>query len=249
MPEAPQIRLLVDKMKPFIGESIISASALTDALDLKRLEGQTLNDIEVFGKQILLKLPEFSVRIHLMLFGYVHINKRKPDGKLRLGLTFDDGEINFYASDIYFIEEPLEKVFDWTIDVMSPAWDAEQALKKLDNYADEVISDVLIDQDVFNGLGNKGVNESLYRTKVHPASLVKALPKAKRKEIIQEAVQFSFDYYQWESAGTSKDHFLVYLKKKCPLHGTLLRHEKIGSNGRKCHFCDECQQLYFNRAY
>lgn len=244
MPEAPQIRLLVGKLKPFIGEKILSATALTNALDLKSLEGQTLNDIKVFGKQILLILPKFTIRIHLMLFGYVLINESKPEGKLRLGLKFDDGEINFYASDIYYIEDPLDQVFDWTTDVMSPEWDAKQALSKLDDYADDVISDVLIDQNIFNGLGNKGVNEALYRAKVHPASIVKALPKAKQKEIVEEAVQFSFDYYKWADEGTSKENFSVYLKKKCPVHGTPLRHEKIGSNGRKCHFCDECQQLY-----
>jgi len=244
MPEAPQIRLLVEKLKPFIGEKILSATALTNVLDLKRLEGQTLKDIKVFGKQILLILPNFTVRIHLMLFGYVHVNESKPEGKLRLGLKFEDGEINFYASDIYYIEEPLEQVFNWTTDVMSPEWDANQALKKLDDYGDDVISDVLIDQDIFNGLGNKGVNEVLYRTKVHPGSFVNALPIAKRKEIVEEAVQFSFDYYKWASEGTAKDKFQVYLKKKCPVHGTLLRHEKIGSNGRKCNFCDECQKLY-----
>lgn len=179
-----------------------------------------------------------------MMFGRVKINERNENGKLRLGLKFKDAELNFYACDIYFIDEPLDEVFDWSTDIMSPKWDPVKAMEKMQTQKEELISDVLIDQDIFNGLGNKGVNEALYRTKIHPASKVGALPPDKMKEIVKEAVGFSFDYLDWEQKGVSKEHFSVYLKKICPVHGTPLKHEKIGSNGRKCHYCDECQKLY-----
>ena len=244
MPEAPQIRLLAQKLHSFVGKKIVKATALTNELELMRLEGETINEITVFGKQILIILPKFTVRVHLMMFGRVKIDERNEGGKLRLGLKFNDSELNFYACDIHFIDEPLDNVFDWSTDVMNPDWDAQQALKKLKVHEDELISDVLIDQDIFNGLGNKGVNEALYRTKVHPASIVGALSASKRKSIIQEAVDFSFDYFKWEGEGIAKDNFFVYMKKKCPVHGTALKHEKVGASGRKCHFCEECQQLY-----
>lgn len=127
---------------------------------------------------------------------------------------------------------------------MNDKWDAKRALEKLKDHEDELISDVLIDQDIFNGLGNKGVNEVLYRTRVHPASSVGALSPAQKRNIIKEAVEFSFDYFDWEQKGIAKEKFSVYLKKTCPVHGTPLKHEKIGTNGRKCHYCDECQKLY-----
>ena len=244
MPEAPQIRLIAQKLQGFINLTILKATALTDDLDLKRLEGETIKEIIVFGKQILLVLPKFTIRVHLMMFGRVKIDERNEGGKLRLGLKFKDSELNFYACDIHFIDEPLDEVFDWTTDVMNPEWDAQKALSKLKNHEDELISDVLIDQEIFNGLGNKGVNEALYRTKVHPASIVGALSASKRKSIIQEAVDFSFDYFKWENDGVAKENFSVYMKKKCPVHGTALKHEKIGTSGRKCHFCEECQKLY-----
>ncbi len=244
MPEAPQIRLLAQKLQIFAGKKIIKATALTDDLELSRFEGETIKEITVFGKQILIILPKFTVRVHLMMFGRVKINERNQGGKLRLGLKFKDSELNFYACDIHFIDVPLNSVFDWTTDIMNPQWDAQKALDKLKNYEDELISDVLIDQEIFNGLGNKGVNEALYRTRVHPASIIGALSTAKRKSIIQEAVDFSFDYFKWEGEGKAKDKFSVYMKKKCPVHGTDLKHEKVGTSGRKCHFCEECQQLY-----
>jgi endonuclease-8 len=244
MPEAPQVRIIVNKLQAFVGQKILEATTLEKDFDVSRLKGKSIEEILVFGKQILFRFDDFTVRYHLLMFGVVRINGSNPKGKLRLGLKFMDSEFNLYAGDIYYIEEPLDQVFDWSTDVMSEKWDADKALQKLKHHEDELISDVLIDQDIFNGLGNKGVNESLYRTKVHPASKVGALPPALRKKIIREAVDFSLDYYDWELKGIAKKEFSVYLKKTCPVHGTPLKHEKIGTNGRKCHFCDECQKLY-----
>jgi endonuclease-8 len=172
------------------------------------------------------------------MFGVVKINDTNPNGKLRLGLKFKDSEFNFYAGDIYYIDEPLDQVFDWSTDDMNDKLDAKQAFDKPKNHEDELISDVLIDQDIFNGLGNKGVNKVLYRTKVHPASTVGALSPAKKKELIKEAVDFSFDYFDWEQKEVAKEKFSVYLKKICPVNGTALKNEKIGTNGRKCNYCD-----------
>ncbi|MEO8795653.1 MAG: DNA-formamidopyrimidine glycosylase family protein [Daejeonella sp.] len=244
MPEAPQIRIIAKLLQQFVGQKIIEAIALTDDLDLKRLEGKAIKEISVFGKQILIHLPKFTVRVHLMMFGRVKINERNKDGKLRLGLKFKDSELNFYACDIYLIDEPLDEVFDWSTDVMSPEWDFKKALEKLKAQKDKIIADVLIDQDIFNGLGNKGVNEALYRAKVHPASIVGAIPANKLSEIVKDAVEFSFDYFNWEQKGIAKDNFSVYRKKKCPIDGTPVQHEKVGTSGRKSHFCSEYQKLY-----
>lgn len=244
MPEAPQVRIIVNKLQPFVGQKVVQATTKVKDFDPKRLEGKVLKEIAVFGKQMLFIFDDVTVRYHMLMFGVVRINDSNPDGKLRLGLKFKDSEFNLYAGDIYYIEEPLDQVFDWSTDVMNEKWDADKALAKLKNHEDELISDVLIDQDIFNGLGNKGVNEALYRTKVHPASIVGALPPAKRKDIIKEAVDFSFDYFDWEQKGIAKKEFSVYLKKTCPVHGTPLKHEQIGTNGRKCHFCEDCQKLY-----
>ncbi len=227
-----------------MNQKIVEATTHEKDFDVSRLEGQTIKEILVFGKQILIRFKDFTVRYHLLMFGVVRINDSNPKGKLRLGLKFKESEFNLYAGSIYYIEEPLDEVFDWSSDVMNEKWDAKKALEKLKDHENELISDVLLDQEVFNGLGNKGVNEALYRTSVHPASLVSALPPAKKKEIIKEAVDFSFDYFDWEQQGVAKQKFSVYLKKTCPVHGTAIKHEEIGTNGRKCHYCDECQKLY-----
>ena len=111
MPEAPQIRLIVKDLQRFVGQKIIKATTQEKDFESKRLEGETIREILVFGKQILIRLSDFTVRYHLLMFGKVKINESNEKGKLRLGLKFSKGEFNFYAGTIYYIDEPLDEVF------------------------------------------------------------------------------------------------------------------------------------------
>jgi endonuclease-8 len=85
MPEAPQVRILVNKLQPFVGMKIVETTLVED-FDTSRLLGETIQDIRVFGKQILILLPKFTVRYHLLVFGVIRINDRNENGKSRLGL-------------------------------------------------------------------------------------------------------------------------------------------------------------------
>src|SRR5690242_17584332 len=116
MPEGPVIRFLSEKAQVFVGKKVKKASAIDDSLKLKQLEGQMVKEIKTYGKQLLITLDDVTVSVHLMLFGYYLINEKKPTGKLRLGLEFDNGELNFYASQVKLIKEPLDEVFDWSVD-------------------------------------------------------------------------------------------------------------------------------------
>ena len=55
-------------------------------------------------------------------------------------------EINFYACSVRFIEEPLDLVYDWWADVMSPHWEPKLALKRLRAQPDTLVCDALLDQ-------------------------------------------------------------------------------------------------------
>jgi endonuclease-8 len=61
-----------------------------------------------------------------------------------------------------------------------------------------MICDVLLEQDIFAGVGNIIKNEVLYRVRVHPESLVGNIPPAKITSIIKEARQYSFDFLEWK---------------------------------------------------
>lgn len=244
MPEGPVIRLLSEKCQQFKGKKVQKATSQSTELDLSRLEGLVVKEISVYGKQLLISFPKLTIRVHLMLFGYYRINEIKENGKLSLGLQFAGGELNFYASDIRLIEEPLNEVYDWSTDVMNPAWNPEAAVKKLDKLDKTLACDALLDQDIFAGVGNKIKDEVLFITKIHPESLVKQIPAKKKKEMADEASAFSFRYLEWKRTDSEEEHFLAHYKKICPRDKAVLKKEKIGSNNRTTYYCEVCQKKY-----
>lgn len=110
--------------------------------------------------------------------GHFLVNETK-DKPPRLSLSFSRGKINFYACAIKIIEGDINEVYDWTADVMNVRWDEKKAKKKLLALPDKLICDVLLNQDIFSGVGNIIKNEVLYRVRIHPESKVKNIPVKK----------------------------------------------------------------------
>jgi endonuclease-8 len=122
-------------------------------LDIQRMNGEKILDFKSWGKHFLICFKNFAVRIHFMLFGSYRINEQK-DTVPRLRLIFKKGELNFYACSIKFIEENIDEVYDRTSDVMNEEWDPKSAKRKLKKYPEELVCDILLNQNIFAGVGN-----------------------------------------------------------------------------------------------
>jgi endonuclease-8 len=245
MPEGPTIKLLSEEAQQFVGKKVIQASALTNDLELARFKGQKINQITVFGKQLLIQFDDFSIRIHLMLFGYYMINDHSINGKLRLGLKFKDSELNFYAADIRVIEEPLDELYDWRGDVMNSEFDEKLAVEKLNELGEKsLICDALLDQNIFAGVGNMIKNDMLFKAKVHPMSKTLDVPDSKKLELAREAVIVSFDFLEWKRSKLKKNKFVIHFKKICPRDRVPLKKQKLGKGKRVTYFCEICQKKY-----
>lgn len=236
---------LKEQAEQFIGQLILKANGNAKDIPFDIIKGQPLTDIKTFGKELLFCFPDFTIRIHLMLFG-----KYVIDGELnqvlRLGLEFENGEISFYACECRFIREPLDKVYDWSIDVMHVNFDRNKALEKLYSKPKQLICEALLDQGILAGVGNKIKNEVLFRRQVHPESLVGQIPETELKKLIDECVTLSFEYLEWKREGTDNEHWEVYKKKECHRDHIPVQKEKIGKSKRSCYFCDKCQRLYLH---
>lgn len=243
MPEGPQMVFLKEQVEHFIGEKIIEAKGNAKDIPFQLIEGQRLVDIRTFGKEMLFCFSHFTIRIHLMLFGKYAIDSALHQS-LRLGLEFENGEINFYACECCFITKPLDNVYDWSIDVLSPSFDRVKALKKISVKPKQLICEALLDQNILAGVGNKIKNEVLFRRQIHPESVVSEIPETELENLIGECVKLSFEYLEWKREGTDNEHWEVYKKKECPRDHIPIQKEKIGKSGRSCYFCDKCQKLY-----
>jgi len=243
MPEGPSIVILKEEAARFAGQTIRRVHGNT-TIEKERLLDQRVEALRSWGKHFLVELPDFSLRVHFMLFGSYRIDEEKSWAVPRLSLGFDDGVLNLYACSVRFIEEPLDLVYDWWADVMSEHWDPKLALKRLRAQPDTLVCDALLDQDLFAGVGNIIKNEVLFRIRVHPLSTVGGLPAKKLRELVEQARQYSFDFYGWKKQYVLKKHWLVHTKRTCPRCRIPLHKAHLGRTQRRSFFCENCQVLY-----
>jgi endonuclease-8 len=242
MPEGPSIVILKEQVQQFKGKKILKVSG-NSKLDIARMEGQKIIDFKSWGKHFLICFKTFTVRIHFMLFGSYRIDEEKETPP-RLSLRFKNGQLNFYACSVKFIEEDVDTVYDWSGDVMQDEWDPEAAKQKLAKQPATLACDALLDQHVFAGVGNIIKNEVLFRIFLHPESNVGALPKKKLDELIEQARQYSFDFLEWKKQYVLKKHWLAHTKKICPRCDIPFIKKYAGTTKRRTFFCANCQKLY-----
>jgi endonuclease-8 len=243
MPEGPSIVILKEQATPFLGRTIERVAGNT-TIDKERLLGQRVEALRSWGKQFLVELPDFTLRVHFMLFGSYRINEAKSWAVPRLALGFDNGELNLYACSVRFIEEPLDLVYDWWADVMSEHWDPALARRRLRAQPDTLVCDALLDQDIFAGVGNIIKNEVLFRIRVHPLSTIGGLPPAKLRELVAQARQYSFEFYEWKKQYVLKKHWLAHTKRTCPRCLVPLKKDWLGRTQRRTFYCENCQVKY-----
>lgn len=247
MPEGPSIVILKDAVAGFTDKKILRVVG-NATIDKRRIRGRRIVAFRSWGKHFLIDLDGFALRIHFLMFGSYTINTRK-DRQPRLRLQFAKGEINFYSCAIRFVEGDLSRTYDWSGDVLSNTWDARSARRKLRAMPEALVCDALLDQTVFAGVGNIIKNEVLFRIRVHPLSLIGALPARKLRELVDQSRQYSFDFLEWKRQFVLKKHWLAHTKRVCPRCHTLLSKAKLGVTNRRSFFCEACQLRYSHSGH
>jgi endonuclease-8 len=239
VPEGPSLVIMREAAAKFRGKTVRAVTG-NSTLDIARMQGRRVRSVRSWGKHFLLEFSGFSLRVHMLLFGSYRIDDEKP-AVPRVSLRFDNGVLNVYASSLKYIEGPLDEVYDWRTDVLSPEWSATRARAKLRAQPDVLVCDALLDQDIFAGVGNIIKNEVLFRIRLHPATPVGRIPPRQLGRLIAQARDYSFDFLAWKKAGVLKRHWQVHAKKTCPACGGPLTLEELGTRRRRTFFCPTCQ--------
>ncbi|HUR12698.1 MAG TPA: hypothetical protein VM012_15080 [Flavitalea sp.] len=242
MPEGPSIVILKEAVQEFKGKRVLFVSG-NSKVNLQRVLFREILDFKSWGKHFLICFDGFTVRIHFLLFGTYRINETKPSPP-RMHLRFSNGQLNFYACSIQFIEGSLDDVYDWSGDIMNTQWDAKSAIKKLKAQPETLVLDALLDQQVFAGSGNIFKNEVPFRIEVHPLSRIGALPPAKLNELVNQTHQYSFDFYEWKKRYVLRKNWKAHTKRTCPRCQIPLVKEYLGKTNRRTFYCPSCQVLY-----
>jgi endonuclease-8 len=244
MPEGPSLVILNELVSTLdlVGSKVLEVSGNTK-IDKERMLGQEVIAFKSWGKHFLICFETFSLRVHFMLFGTYRINERKTTPP-RLSLGFDGAELNFYTCSLQFIEGDINDTYDWTADVMSDTWEDRAALNKVQALPNTVACDILLDQEIFAGVGNIIKNEVLFRIRLHPLSQIKAIPLPILELLVKEARTYAFDFLEWKKAYTLKAHWLAHTKRICPRCNIPFHKAYLGKTNRRSFFCENCQVLY-----
>ena len=241
MPEGPSIIILKELIADLAleGHQVVDVVGTT-TIDQKRMLNQKIKYFKTWGKHFLICFEHFALRIHLMMYGTYRLNERKK-GEPKIGLIFEHAELNFYTCELKYIEGDLTETYDWSADIMSEEYQTASTVKKLQVKKDSVLCDLLLDQAIFAGAGNIIKNEVLYRTKLHPLTVVRELTPKKLADLANEVRQYAFDFLRWKKEYTLKKHWQIYGQKKCPKSHAVSK-ENLGQNKRVTYYCKECQQ-------
>ena len=245
MPEGPSILIIKDIITPLCkNKKIISASG-NAKINMAQLAGKKVTDIRCWGKQLLIYTGDEIIRIHFLMFGSYSIDENhKPARSLRLALQFPEHIIYFFTCSVKLFPGGGDNIYDWEADVLSDKWNPVRARKKIKAMPKAMVCDVLLDQQIFSGVGNIIKNEVLYRIKLHPENLIKNIPSLKLSALIKEARNYSFDFLKWKREFTLKKHWLAHTKKICLRCDCPITKKYCGKTKLRTFFCTKCQVKY-----
>lgn len=243
MPEGPTILNLKNKLNRYKGKNVVEATGYAE-VDKTPIKDVKLLDVDAYGKNFIFVFKDFFVTVHMGLFGSMLINKRKKVNA-SFALQFEDAEINYYISKAKIIPGKPQDHFNYKTDILKDEFDGEYVLSTVqEKYADKMIGDVLMEQDLFTGVGNIIRIESLYRAKIHPETIVKNIPEKKIMFLIESVVNYAYEFLEQSKKDEVKEKTLIYGKKICPKDKRELIIEEMGKVKRKTYVCPKCQKKY-----
>ena len=241
MPEGPSILHIKNQLLPFKGKLVKKAGGY-GPMPTKWINGKKLIDIKTWGKHLLFVFANGTVRVHLGLFGDVLVNERKKVNR-SFFLEFAKGEINGYVVRAEKLKSSLEELYDWRIDILHEEFDPAHVKTLLKKQTGKTIADVLMDQQLFSGVGNIIRNEALYRAGIHPLSITGKIPVAKINRLIKEVVTYSQLFYQQLKTKGNPEEFSVY-QQAYAADGSQVTMKILPKSKRKIFFSEHRQQLY-----
>ena len=241
--EGPGVRTIADRLAPLAGRRVTAIDGRS-RFPLGTITGMPLERIQPFGKLLLLRFPDHTLRVHFLMWGRYRLNGEIPGKVPRLTLSFDDGSVlRIYASAIALLGNgEVDGAYDPSLDPMDPAWDPARAVGLVKGKGGEEIGDCLMDQAILPGVGNIIRNEALFTARVHPASPSGCIPAADLLRLLDAVRDFSFTWYRCDAEGKRINPYLrIYRKKTCQECGGRVESGRTGSLGRISFSCPACQ--------
>ncbi|HCI05463.1 TPA: hypothetical protein DEX28_01830 [Patescibacteria group bacterium] len=282
MPELPEVETIRRQLeKAILNKKIVKVKVLSQKQfpqNPKLVEGEKIIGVERRAKILIFRLEHRKNLIaHLKLSGqFIWTPKAEKKTKLkkliptigeflpskstRVILTIGKGKLFFNEMRKFgwiklLSDEELEKeLARYGIEPFKTDFSLANFEKVL-QASKKAIKQVLLDQEKIAGIGNIYANESLYLSKIHPATPSNKLNKKQIEslknsliKVLKLGLKFggaSDEYYLHPDTtrGTYQNHFLIYGKsgEKCKNCSAVIKRISLG--GRGTYFCPGCQGL------
>jgi endonuclease-8 len=243
--EGPPVRLAADRLAAFEGKRIIAVAG-NSRTDKERAQGLAIGQILSRGKNLLIRFPTFAFRIHFLMYGSYRINEEREGMPPRLSLDCGTGVMNFYNCAVQLVQDAdIDERYPAELDITGERWSPNRTMELLMQQGRRHISDVLLDQAIYMGVGNIIKNEALFMAAVHPLSRIDSMPFHVLRKTTAAARRFSCLFYDVLSRGERLNtHLNVYRKRHCSTSGDKTIVQRTGETNRISFFCPVCQHLY-----
>ncbi len=246
-----------------------SALATLDAVhDQSPITGRTIDRVESAGKHLLMHFSgDLVLRTHMRMNGSWHIYRpgerwQRPRRDMRVVVATPDFEaVGFSIPVAEFIRTrdvarhaELRRLGP---DVLSEAFDAEEAVRRLRERSDMAIADALLNQRVLAGLGNVYKSEVLFMCRVSPFALVRDVEDAAIRSIVETSRRVLLANVTERLAPMTtytglrrttgrqdpRERLWVYGRARLPCRtcGIAIRVKAQGPHARLTYWCPECQ--------
>lgn len=240
--EGPSLLLVSRALQVLIGQKIIKAAG-NAKFDKEILEHQRINEIYTFGKRLVIQLDTHAIITHFLMYGSYRIDEDRPTMAPRLMLKTKKHTMYFYScACICVAATDLKPKIPFEFDIISPQWNIKKVVAKAKRHPTKTIDDILLDQEIFPGVGNIIKNEALFMSSVLPTRKISSLSDKKLKEIARNTREFSLNFVKWREDYQLKKHLLIYRKKNCPTCGSPVLRKKTGKRDRWSFYCSVCQK-------
>lgn len=274
MPELPEVETVKNLLIPIVKDrKILSIEVKRKSIIegdenvfVSSLIGETFLDIKRIGKYLIFILTNDKVIIsHLRMEGkFYSFSESEKDSKYArivfhlnddLKLCYDDsrsfGRMKLSDINSYQNEKEIAKLGP------EPFFANSEKLYQNLTKIKGPIKNTLLDQTVMTGLGNIYVDETLYRTKLHPLTPTNSISKEKWEEIVlasrdilNDAIKMGGSTIKSYHPGKGIDgNFQVNLKvygkrdERCPICDSHFKFMKVGGRGTTyCPFCQKPMQ-------
>jgi len=270
MPELPEVQTVVNHIKDdLVGEKIKSIIPLwakvlhnfTPNDVVQKLERQIVVDVYRRAKFIIIQFNTEIIAIHLRMTGKLYfLSKNDYPKHCTAYIEFESGK-KLIFEDVrkfgrFYLYEDLAPINDRHGPEPLDDTFTVQKFQKMLFSRKRNIKSILLDQSFLSGLGNIYVDESLWKSKIHPNSISNSIPK-KRIEMLFHNIRKTLrdaidnkgttiiDFSVNGESGKYTNELKVFGRtgQECFHCSQMIKKSKVA--GRGTYTCNKCQKKYY----